>query len=636
MSFVRPDDWRPQGIVDLEPRAWEALKQTERSVLVTAGAGAGKTEFLAQKATYLLQTGLCASPKRILAISFKRDAARNLAERVAKRCPPEQARRFNSYTFDAFTKSFVDRFRNAIPERYRPPADYKIVTPSRDDYREFLNTYKQTGVNVQQLERAIAGIQLPIDRLDSEIEKAVSLYWHTHYNNNNVSLSFPMLNRLVELMIRENPSILKALRFTYPVVFLDEFQDTTYAQFQFLRTTFEGSNAILTAVGDDKQRIMGWAGAMPDAFTKFEQRFGAQRISLISNWRSHEDLVRIQYVIANRIDPNVEKPEAHAKRLVDGDVAAIWEFTSENEQSSYLAQWIELEVESGHIKPHDVAILVRMRADAVESQLLPALAMRGLRLRNVARIVGDISIQDLLGEDLTQMLLRLLRLGANERSPENWNAALRDLQFLEAVEPTDEVGMQRLQKRLQQFVREIRRTLRCLEPTPDSASVSASAALNFIGENVLRRALPSYKRQQDFNRVWNGFLLLFKECLAYSETWGEALDEFEGLYQITLMTIHKSKGLEFHTMIFCGLDNQTWWSLSPDRIEELNSFFVAFTRARQRAFFTLCTNCGQPVTWIENLLEPAGVTHCLPRSNGINDRQNKQEWGHNGKRMVTM
>ena len=45
----------------------------------------------------------------------------------------------------------------------------------------------------------------------------------------------------------------------------------------------------------------------------------------------------------------------------------------------------------------------------------------------------------------------------------------------------------------------------------------------------------------------------------------------------------------------------------PERIEELNSFFVAFTRAKQRAFFTLCTGRGGPVAWIENLLAPAGV-----------------------------
>ncbi|MBN8934112.1 MAG: UvrD-helicase domain-containing protein, partial [Rhizobium pusense] len=56
---VPREGWRPQGIADLEDRAWEALRETERSVCVVAGAGAGKSEFLAQKAAYLLQTGIC-------------------------------------------------------------------------------------------------------------------------------------------------------------------------------------------------------------------------------------------------------------------------------------------------------------------------------------------------------------------------------------------------------------------------------------------------------------------------------------------------------------------------------------------------------------------------------------------------
>jgi len=608
MSLVRPEDWKPQGVADLEPRAWEALRQTGRSILVTAGAGAGKTEFLAQKATYLLQAGLCPASKRILAISFKRDAARNIAERVAMRCPAEQARRFNSYTFDAFAKSLVDRFRLAIPEPYQPPVSYRIVMPRRQDYENFLDTHNFRGVNTQQLERAIARARLPVSNTGSELQRAVAEYWRAQYNDYyDVPMSFPMLNRLVELLIRENPSILKALHLTYPVVFLDEFQDTTFAQFQLLRTAFHGSETIFTAVGDDKQRIMVWAGAMPDAFAQFEQRFGAQKISLISNWRSHEDLVRIQHVIASRIDPAVEEPEARADRLVDGDIAAIWEFASENEESDGLAQWIEREVQAGNVTPQEVAILVRMHADDVEGQLSPAFEACGLRLRNVARNVGDIAIQDLLAEDLTQILMHLLRLGAAERSPENWNAALRYLQFLEEVDPADGVGLQHLQQRLQVFVREIRRRLRHLDPMPDSAIESARAALDFIGSQVVRRAFPSYQRQPDFDRIWNGFVLLLRECLAHAETWLTALDEFEGLGQIALMTIHKSKGLEFHTMIFYGLDNQTWWSLTPNRMEELNSFFVAFTRAKQRAFFTLCAERGQPVRWIEDLLAPAGV-----------------------------
>ena len=57
--LVDPESWRPQGVDNLEDRAWEAPRGTERSVCLTAGAAAEKTEFLAQKAAYLLQTGLC-------------------------------------------------------------------------------------------------------------------------------------------------------------------------------------------------------------------------------------------------------------------------------------------------------------------------------------------------------------------------------------------------------------------------------------------------------------------------------------------------------------------------------------------------------------------------------------------------
>lgn len=73
------------------------------------------------------------------------------------------------------------------------------------------------------------------------------------------------------------------------------------------------------------------------------------------------------------------------------------------------------------------------------------------------------------------------------------------------------------------------------------------------------------------------------------------------------MTIHKSKGLEFHTMIVYGLDDGSWWNLKPKETEELNSFYVAFTRAEQRAFFSLSKERGNPVTWIEQILGAVNV-----------------------------
>lgn len=68
------------------------------------------------------------------------------------------------------------------------------------------------------------------------------------------------------------------------------------------------------------------------------------------------------------------------------------------------------------------------------------------------------------------------------------------------------------------------------------------------------------------------------------------------------MTIHKSKGMEFHTVVFFGLDSNSWWSLTPNKMEEMNSFFVALTRAKQRAFFTNCRDRGGRINWLESLL----------------------------------
>jgi len=609
MTLVRRENWLPQGVADLEPRAWEALREVEQSVLVTAGAGAGKTEFLAQKAAYLLQTGMCPAPRRILAISFKRDAARNLAERVALRCEPEQARRLDSLTFDAFTKSMLDRFRKAIPDPWMPPADYQIIMPKRQDFDDFLNRHGLHGVTPQQLEKGLARIELPFPEQLYATTHAVAAFWGENYNDfDEARLSFPMINRLVHWALRRNNHIRLALQKTYPFIFLDEFQDTTHAQFDLLNTAFHGGPAKLTAVGDDKQRIMVWAGAMPDAFDQFQHVYEARRISLLSNWRSHEDLVAIQHVIAQRLEPTVELPEARGERRVDGDVAAIWDFPDAATERETLAAWIASEVHAENVEPHNVAVLVRIYANNVEQDLSPSFAAHGLRLRNLAREVGGgIAIQDLLGEDLTALLLPLLRLGATRKSPDDWSSTQRNLNFLFGIDPADDAVQTRKQLSLQRFIRGLRRRMREEAPSQNLARELAEEAKEFWSDDLIRQVFSAYRRQQDFDRVWSGFVDLLAECADIADNWNAVLDKFEGKGQVPLMTIHKSKGLEFHTMIFYGLDNQTWWSLRPNAREDLSVFFVALTRAEQRAFFTVCRERGAAIQWLEQLLVPAGV-----------------------------
>lgn len=97
MIIIPPEKWVPCDNIILESGAEHAIR-SDSHVLVIAGPGAGKTELLAQKAAYLLQTNQCKDPRKILAISFKTDAAQNLKERVEKRCGVEAKHRFVSMT----------------------------------------------------------------------------------------------------------------------------------------------------------------------------------------------------------------------------------------------------------------------------------------------------------------------------------------------------------------------------------------------------------------------------------------------------------------------------------------------------------------------------------------------------------
>ena len=119
--MISAEQWMPADGLTLEPGAMKAAKEQEKCLVLTAGPGAGKTEMLAQRADFLFRTGMCRYPKRILAISFKVDSSTNLKERVKRRCGSELASRFDSYTFHAFAKRIIDRFRivltgeNALP-----------------------------------------------------------------------------------------------------------------------------------------------------------------------------------------------------------------------------------------------------------------------------------------------------------------------------------------------------------------------------------------------------------------------------------------------------------------------------------------------------------------------------------------
>lgn len=221
--------WRPADGIQLEPNALTAATVQEGHTIVTAGPGAGKTELLAQRADFLLRTGTSPYPRRILAISFKVDAARNLRERVRRRAGTQLASRFDSFTFHAFAKRLIDNYRVALTGLFELDADYQLDPRQRIARRQI--TYSDLvpfGVEVLQT-------------------SSVALH---------------------------------ALRQTYSHVFLDEFQDATREQYSLVKEAFGVSTAGITAVGDTKQRIMAWAGALEGIMQEAADDFEANELSL--------------------------------------------------------------------------------------------------------------------------------------------------------------------------------------------------------------------------------------------------------------------------------------------------------------------------------------------------------------------
>lgn len=620
MPLVAPNAWRPRGIAELEPNAVHVMRR-QGNTCVVAGPGAGKTEFLAQRAAYLLETGACPAPHRVLAISFKTDAAENLSARVRARCAREHADRFISLTFDAFTKGLVDRFLPAIPMNWRPTKPYDIGFPKRRDVEDFLIRTRLAAPEPWQREiaafspadvesKVIGGFRLPFQGMAPETatEFAVERWWGELLKRPGCSfLTFIMLNRLAELLLRTRPQIGRALHATYPFVFVDEFQDTTHAQYDFLLSGFADPRITVTAVGDDKQRIMVWAGARTDAFERFEKDFAAERVPLFFNFRSSPDLVRIQHVVAQALDAGAIATVAQSARQIDGEVAQVWTCPTTAGEAQHLARWLAQDMTARGTRPRDYAILVRQTPDRFEEQLAPALAAAELRLRNESRALGRTSLQDLLVDAYAEIAMALLRLGAVRRAPAAWRLASDAL--LRLRDADDEISCLRAEEALVAFLRSLRAKMVATPPSAVAASALIDQVLAFIDPRALARSFPEYATVDALAIPIEAFRLHLVACADGSPDWGTCLDRFVGIDQVPLMTVHKSKGLEYDTIIFVGLDDVTWWSHSPGNPEGIATFFVALSRAKQRAIFTFCRERGQRrrVADIYALLTSAGV-----------------------------
>ncbi|MEN5208098.1 ATP-dependent helicase [Stenotrophomonas terrae] len=529
--MIAVDAWKPADGLTLEPNALRAAKEPTRSLALTAGPGAGKTEMLAQRADFLLRTGTCRYPKRILAISFKVDASSNLKERVKRRCGSELSTRFDSYTFHAFAKRIIDRFRPVLTGEYALDVGYKIA--------------------------------------DRKLGPSRTL------------IEFSDLVPFAIQILQQSAVARNAIRQAYSDVFLDEFQDCTSLQYKLLKVVFQGTSTRLTAVGDTKQKIMGWAGAMDGIFQAFVADFSATPISMYRNFRSKPRLLRLQNEIIRKLDPSSVMPDEELGGD-EGEVLA-WRFEDGRQEADSLAGLIEGWIKNEHLPPAEIAVLIRNQLDLYADHLMAALEARGIPFRN------EQQMQDITVEPAARLIVDYLSCLYGQREPKAWIRLMNQL-----IPFADEEIQSNARKDLDRLVKRQRRETAIVKLLDDPFAgwwKFVQAFLKQISIETLVSISPDYESHDRLKEVIRDTKAKIEELLKLEPDLPKALERFSDDQAVRILTIHKSKGLEFDSVIIMAVENEIFFG---DQDENRCAYFVGVSRAKKRLVLTYADQRERP------------------------------------------
>ncbi|MHA4967197.1 UvrD-helicase domain-containing protein [Pseudomonas extremorientalis] len=520
--MISSEDWKSSEGIVLEPNAEAAVREVKRCVALTAGPGAGKSELLAQRADFLLTTGACRYPKRILAIAFKVDASNNLKERVWRRCGPDYASRFDSYTFHGFAKRIIERFRPVLTGNDALDAGFRVVPKGK-----------------------------------------------AHPVQTEFGLLIPLALKILDAY----PMAVNAVRQTYSDVFLDEFQDCTYAQYSLVSKIFGGTERRVTAVGDVKQKIMGWAGALEGVFGKFEADFSAIHLNIYRNFRSQSQLLRLQNDLIKVLDPGSEMPV----ELLGGEGGEILlqSFNNCSSEAFSLADQINTWINIEGVAPSEIAVLVRSYPEAYTVRLTSALDGLGIAYRN------ENQMQDITTEPIALVVVDFLLCLYGSREPKAWTRLLRRI-----IPADDDEHRGSVRNDWNRFIKEARKTA-----AEDLAAKNYAQRwtllkgfLSMVGVSLLTSLSHDYESRDRLKEIIRDIKKHIDAALGQEPDLLKVLAQLSDDQSIRILTVHKSKGLEFDSVILLGVEEEAYWG--KDTHEVRCTFFVGISRAKRRLVVT--------------------------------------------------
>jgi ATP-dependent DNA helicase Rep len=617
----------------LNPQQLAAIKQTDNPLLVLAGAGSGKTRVITEKIAYLVKQGVPA--RNIAAVTFTNKAAREMLSRVSKLLDPQQKRGLRVSTFHALGLEIIRKEHQTLGYKdgmslYDEEDKVKLLKnliahskreydiDSVDKYARQIGQWKNAFVTAKQAESSLSAEDQLVGQLYTDYTRSLKAY---------NSVDFDDLILLPVLLFQQHPGILEKWQNKIRYLLVDEYQDTNLTQYQLVKL-LAGNLGRFTVVGDDDQSIYAWRGAQPENLSQLQDDFPRlQVIKLEQNYRSTGRILKVaNHLIANN-------PHAFEKKLWSelgyGDPLRVLSHKDELiEAQQIVAELIHHKFKTGG-DFQDYAILYRGNH---QSRLFE----RSLRENNIPYFIsGSTSffayseIKDILAylrllvnPDDDAAFLRIINTPRRELGPSTLEklGAYADQRKISLFAASTEIGLSQTlsgksQARLQKFndwlvataeriesgdifaeiekmIDEIdyKNWLRENSKTSDSAERKMKNVLELIAWLKRIAEKESAKPKPLAELIAN---IMLMDILERSQ-------EEEASDQVSLMTLHSAKGLEFKHVFLVGVEENilphqnTIESDGNDGTsgieEERRLAYVGITRAQRTLTFSYCTH----------------------------------------------
>lgn len=605
----------------LNPAQREAVEAVDGPVMIIAGAGSGKTRALTHRIAYLLAAEK-AHPGQILALTFTNKAAREMRERVFDLVGKDGARGLWMGTFH----SIFARLLRREGEKIGYTSNFSIYD-QEDSKRLIRNIMNRYGMDTKRFKPR--SMQSMISTAKNQLvspteyeqsaygpyeERAAQLYqpYQETLQKSNAMDFDDLLVKPVELFQRE-ADVLARYQERWQYIHIDEYQDTNRAQYRLARLLAE-THSNLCVVGDDAQSIYSFRGADIRNILDFQNDFPeAKTVRLERNYRSTGNILQLADSVIAHNEDQIEKKLWTQNE--PGAYITLLEAISEKDEARKISQNIQdLRIRKG-LSYGGFAVLYRTNAqsrsleEALRQQDIPYQIVGGVSFYQRKEIKDVLAYLKLLvNPDDAASLRRVInypRRGIGDRTLEKITAFAQQegISLWQAIERIEEVDA--LRTRQQNAVENFRsliggHTSRRGSVAPDELAQSLIKDTGMLKELRDENTSESLARWENVQELISA-VAEFTDTADESRSLGDFLQEIslmtdvdnleEEANQVTLMTLHGSKGLEFPVVFVTGLEEGLFpLARATEKREELEEerrlFYVGVTRAEQQLFLS--------------------------------------------------